>query len=253
MLWKKMNISASLVFFCLLGLALASTPGAQEKVVQKDGQNFEGVISITTAPDGIASYITVPPPEPGKPLAAGFVIQYESQASSPLNFVGQAKIVYDEDQPDRRPLSLSVKTEDGKCWIFETNIYGGRVPRGCQVVKGIEGISHQWWSGETKAFPQTHEEFVQQREESFTRLIASPQGGCSCSGGCGASSCSCSSPGGGGCSVTCKSPKDAYCSGPGSCACIPPCDAPAQALLGTGPTRLAANGKVPCRKPDPTN
>jgi hypothetical protein len=161
----RLDTRVWLLFFCGIGFALMRTANAQEKIVPTFGQDFEAVVSITTSPDGMNTYITVPSSEKGKPLAAGFVIQYKSRTDSPLNFTGPARIVYNEEQPALQPLALRVKTSHGKCWMFETDVYGGRVPGGCQVVEGMAGLAHYWWSKPAKDAPRTHKEFVRYLEE----------------------------------------------------------------------------------------
>jgi len=247
--------AAWLVFAFALNFPAATIATGQEKVTTTTGQTFVGVVSVTTNADGTATYITAPAQQDQEPLGAGFVIQYEAGTPSPIDFHGEGHIMYAEETSSHRPLALTVKTEDGRCWMFKTDIYGGRVPTGCEAIADIGGLAHFWWSSSAKEFPRTHEEFVQQREKIVAALQGAviPAQSCSCGGGCGSSGCSCSGQGGCGCSVTCKANKDACCSGCSSCVCIPPCDLPAQALLGGGTTRVfTVVGKGPCIKAAPS-
>jgi hypothetical protein len=151
-------------------LLLAQAAGAQEeKVVPTHGEEFRGTVSITTNSEGTVTYVTVPSAENVKQLRAGFVVQYDPPTTSPIDFAGPARIFYNSDQAATRPLAVRVKTDDGSCWMFQTQLYGGRVPEGCQVVKGLVGLAYYNynWQGGVKGRPQTHAEFVRQQEESL--------------------------------------------------------------------------------------
>jgi len=237
-IWLISTLLVSAVF-----LEAVTTSAAQtKKVAPTGGRTFAGIVSATTNPSGTATYITIPG-EKGAPLDAAFVVQYDPATPSPINFTRRAHMMLSEEGSAHRPLALTVRTEDGKCWIFETDIYDGNVPTGCQSVDGVAGLAHFSWPNGATETPQAHQDFVQQREKVLATITASPQDSCGCSGGCGASECSCFGQGGNGCQVTCNANKQACCSGPGSCACIPPCQMSARGLLPTNHGFLTPDDK----------
>lgn len=242
--WDLVGVLASATMLLFAQVASAQ----EEKVVPTHGEEFRGIVSVTTNSEGTASYITVPPAEDGKPLRAGFVVQYDPPTTSPINFAGPARALYNDDRPVERPLALRVEADDGSCWMFQTKLYGGRVPAGCQVVEGLVGLARYNLQEGAKGSPKTHGEFVRQQEEELAALANSPQDACDCAGGCGSSQCSCA----GICSVTCNvTGYHACCGFTTGCHCLKGvCEAPAASSSGGAAVLLTANGQTACKKAD---
>jgi hypothetical protein len=215
---KSFMLAVSLFLLCQASLSAA------DRVKPNNTETFDTVVTITTNPQGMDTYITVPPVTEGEPLIAAFTIQYATPTGSPLVFTGRAQVVFAEEMPRHRPLALTVKTTDGKCWMFKTDVFEGEVPPQCEEVQDMIGLAHSWWNASAKGFPRTHDEFVSQHESAIPGGVG-PMGICTtcpdnpCSGGCGSSGCGCTGQGGCGCSTTCQSSWTACCSGCSSCLC----------------------------------
>jgi hypothetical protein len=183
----------------LWGFALVPASGEiGTQVPAPLGDTFNGAIRMTTADDGSWTAVTVAA-QPGTPLAAAFVVQYQNPPSTVVDYDGVGGVRLDKT-------SLAVKSVD-RGWLFKFPSYSGPVRAGDTALDVI-GIARYFWS-EGQRRPASHEEFVR----SLAKPPVCDYTQCAC-GGSGAQSCTC-----GGCSVSCYAPYEACCNGHGSCWC----------------------------------
>lgn len=210
----RVSLAMLLVLGCIPAFGLPKAQDAQ-KIRPTEAVVFKGIVTITTSSDGMWTFVTLPPVEAGKPLAAAFALQYDNAATSPISFKGEGELVFTK-------IALMVKARDGRTWLFKLPEYGGDIPAGASVVEPI-GIARYTWRPAEHVFPSSHDEFVE-RHSQTAGCQAAQDGANPFSPGCdqcvagGGGSTACSVQGNGGCSVTCGAGYFACCN-PGSCHC----------------------------------
>jgi len=198
-------------------LAAAGTwvgPGATSEASPK-GVELRTVVTISSSSDSLLTVVTSPGAEKGRPLSAAFLIQHSGSPPYIPDYRGETRLVYQVDEVGH-PVSLWVQPKDRQGWFFTTDGFKGSAPSGTALVESA-GLARYSWGEKAEKFPTSHEEFARERFAALTQA----GGTCGCSGGPGSSSCTCTAPGGGSCSVTCRSGFYACCNSPGECYCVP--------------------------------
>jgi hypothetical protein len=161
------------------------------------GSEYDGIVKVTTSPDGMWSYVTVAS-ESGEPLRTAFVVQYQNPMPS-VTYSGIGRVI-----PSKDALEIS-SASDGLTFKFPS--YKGQLPAGRKAVDVIGIAAYSWPKG--RPIPASHDEFVTQMQMSpLDKPKPCNYSECTC-GGAGAQSCNCQ-----GVSVSCYAPYDACCNVP---------------------------------------
>lgn len=153
-----MNIRG--VVFVATIVLWGASPSLPAPSVNFNAQSMEGVapvwawnrvVTISTSPKGYWMFVTAESREPGKPLEAAFVIQYDKPTSLRIEFQGEARITA-KDQ------ALWVEPKGRQGWIFALDQYPGEAPSSVNKVPGAVEIARYWGK-----LPPLHSKFVSER------------------------------------------------------------------------------------------
>jgi len=169
-----------------LSMLLAALPtlAADTATVQQEPEItiVQGTVTITTTGDRRFAYVSMPPKVIGAPLSAAFVVSYAHSTDSPIEFEGDAELIY-----DGKLLIVIPSVRPG--WVFRLDLQphavapsaahpapetnglpeAGRSPL-LAVPPNVVAIEKRWWDRGDFPFPTTHEEFVKWHQQLLKNL-----------------------------------------------------------------------------------
>jgi hypothetical protein len=152
------------VAFSLLSVASPARAADTLTVEQQSEITMvHGTVTITTTGDGRYTYLSMPPRVIGAPLSAAFVVTYARSTDSPIEFEGDAELIY-----DGRLLVVIPSLHSG--WVFRLDLHPGVVEQAgggplLAVPSNVLSIEKRWWDRSDFPFPTTHEDFVKWHQQ----------------------------------------------------------------------------------------
>ena len=190
-------VLAIILFAFLVGV---STEGRKSPTKPEEG--FDGVVQVSTAENGLWTFVTVAR-DAGSPVQTAFLVQYQNPMPSGPVLLGSGRVTVNGD-------SLTVAAQDASI-AFKFPSHQQALPAGTIAFDAIGIAKYTWKAGGAAARPQSHAEFA-----ARTTLLIPPYcGGLSCScGGSGAQSCNCDDH-----QVSCYAPYVACCTATNAYCC----------------------------------